>query len=156
MAGQEGRVGREVASAPVISRVLDSVRAPPASGRVVQDRNSQVSAMLGPPDDALSEVALGEQHPSGRGGAGPPRLPSGRGLHSEASGSGPCSWSWFVGSCHFPPNNSSAWASVRVRDRLPEAALREVAGDEFTPTAVPGSRGRPPPSPAPPPFPLTF
>lgn len=39
--------------------------APPASGRVVQDRNSQVSAMLGPPDDALSEVALGEQHPSG-------------------------------------------------------------------------------------------
>lgn len=59
-----GRVGREVASALVINRDLDSVRGPRCLWRLVQDRNSQVSAALGPQDEAFSEEALGEQHPS--------------------------------------------------------------------------------------------
>lgn len=134
MAGQEGRVGREVTSAWSSTTSWTLSGAPPASGGLVQDRNRSPPCWAHRTTPSV-RWPWGSSTPPGWGD--PPGLPSGRGLHSKASGSGPCSWSCFVGTCHFPPNNSSAGASVRVRDRLQEAALREVAGDEFTPTAVP-------------------
>lgn len=135
MAGRVGQVRREGASALVINRVLDSVQGSRCLWPTRAGQKHQVSSMLGPQDDALREVALGGAAPLQDGG--PPWLPSGMVCTARPQRAGLAA-GLFSRKLSFPPNNSSAWESVRVRDRLREAAPREATGDEFTPTAVPG------------------